>query len=298
MLWFFLALLAPILWAISNVIDGELMRHRVKDARVMLVTVGLFSWLPALAIILSGHLALPAWPIVLFGLATGVVSLWAFYPYFRALETAHPVSAVLLWNLSPVLVAASAFVLLGERLDLPRYTAIAFLITSAILANLAALPSSTRKGARRHDVLAWMFLASIMTAGQALMEKGLFERTSPASGLALIALGSFTSSACLLFTPKVRRAFRQNFKTHRVLLSTNEGINLTAAVVASLSISLGPVSLVKALEGVQALAVLAFAWIAMKLFPRTKFHLSEAPPLPMILIATAFAVAGLWLIKG
>jgi uncharacterized membrane protein len=275
-------------------VDGDLVLHRLKNPLIILGVTGLFGGLPAIYIIATGQFLAPSWQIILFGLVTGIVSLFAYYPYFRALETANPASAILLWKLSPVFVAVFALVFFGERLSATKYIAIALLILSAVIVD--GLHIRSRKIVGGTKAASWMVLASCMTAAQALMEKQLFTSSSSSTGLALISLGSFLSGAVLLFLSKQRRTIVRAFAKDGLLLAGNQLLDVAATVCLSLAISLGAVSLVVALEGVQALFILGLAWIASRIFSPEQFRVAKAPPAWRIIIAVVLTIGGLTLI--
>lgn len=296
MLWIFLALLAPFLWAISNLVDGDLILHRLKNPTLILGVTGLFSGLPAAYLIASGTFTAPEWSILLFGVVTGVVSLFAYYPYFRALEMTHPASAILLWNLSPVLVAISAYFLLDERLSISAYIAIGLLLASVLIVEGSS--ASREKSKEGMSVMRWMLLASVLTAAQAIMEKKLFLETSSSTGVALISVGSFFSGFFLLLFSSQRRTFFRTFVKGGLLLTGNQLIDVAAAVSLSVAISMGPVSVVTALGGVQPLFILALAWIASRLFSKKQFQIAKAPPTVAVAISVVLTIIGLFLIGG
>ena len=294
MLWIFLALLAPLLWAISNLIDGDLVLNRIKNPLVIMTVTGLFSVFPFLFIILTNTFSWPRLSVILFGVLTGFVSLLAFYPYFRALENSHPTSALLLWNVSPVITAVAAFVFLNERLSPYQYLAVLLLIGSAIIAGISSGTNTNTK--KKQSNVGWMLLASLLTATQAIMSKWLFGQTSTGTGVGLISLGSFGLSASFFLIPSIRKQIPDAFSKHSKILILNETLSMFAFVCSSFAIGLGSVSLVKAIEGVQAFFVFGFSWIAARIFSRKQFRIAESPKAGLTILACVIAVVGLMLI--
>jgi len=294
MLWLLFALLAPLLWAATNLIDDDLVLHRLKKPVIILGITGLFACLPALVIILTGHFMMPSWSIILFGLVTGIVSLIAYYPYYRALETANPESVILFWNLAPVLVVLFAFLFLGEQLSLIKYVAIGLLILSAIIVEGSHTDFKPRGNMR---ALWWMVLGSVVTAIQYTMEKELFTRTTSANGIALICIGSFVSALIILAPKHRRQALVRAFQKNRMILVINHVLDMSAVVCSSLAISLGSVSIVSAIGGIQALFVLGLAWIATRIFTKKQIQIAKAPPFARMAVAVTLSVIGLWVIS-
>ena len=294
MLWFLFAISASVLWAISNLIDGDLVLNRVKNPLVIVTVTGLFSILPFLYECLIGNFSFPPLLISLFGIFLGFLSLMAFYPYFRALEHSHPASAVLLWNLSPVLIAITAFVFLGERLLPTQYLAISLIVCSAMLVS-GGSRSQKAKGQKGSSAVAWMLLASLFTASEALLSKWLFGHASSGTVIGLISLGSFVLSLVLLCIPSIRKSLRTLLPKHGGVFALNETLNNVAFVCSAMAVSLGPVSLVKAIEGTQAFFVLACSWVAVRLFSRKQFHVARPPRAGVMIVACSLALVGLML---
>ena len=294
MLWFLFAISASLLWSISNLIDGDLVLNRVKNPLVIMTVTGLFSILPFLYECLTRNFLFPSPSISLFGIFLGFLSLIAFYPYFRALESAHPASAVLLWNLSPVLIAVTAFVFLGERLLPMQYLAILLIVCSAMLVS-GGSQTQRVKGRAGRSAVTWMLLASLFTASEALLSKWLFGRASSGTVIGLISLGSFSLSLLLLCVPSIRRSLRALLPRHGGIFTLNETLNNIAFVCSAMAVSLGPVSLVKAIEGTQAFFILACSWIAARLFSRKQFHVARPPKAGVMIVACGLALVGLML---
>lgn len=294
MLWLLFALLAPLLWAATNIIDDDLVLHRLKKPVIIVGITGLFAGIPALCILLSGHFSLPSWPIVLFGIATGIVSLIAYYPYYRALETANPESVILFWNLAPVLVTLFAFIFLDERLSMIKYIAIGLLILSAIITEGSHVDFKPHGNAR---AMLWMLLGSVITATQYIFEKQLYTSIGPADGLVLIGTGGCISGLLILSSKRNRHTVISAFKKNGLILGINHLLDLGAVVCSSLAIAFGTVSIVSALQGVQALFVVILAWIATRIFTKKQLCIAKAPPCGRMAIAIILSVIGLWVIS-
>jgi len=252
--WITLAIAETMLWAASNLVDERLVRREHRSTLHLVTVTALFGAAPALVLAFTGTLHGLTATTVGLGALAGVVSLAVYYPYLRALEFVHPATALLLWNIAPVLVAVLAFLMLNERLAVSGYAAIGLLTASASVATITGTP----RGRAGFEPVVWMALASVLTALEAVLEKALFERTSTEAGIALMSAASgIVGMALLAVQPSMRRFWREGRLA--ALVASNEVLNLAASVVTSIAISQGPVSLVKAIEGTQPLFVLALA---------------------------------------
>lgn len=294
--WFPFAIVSPVLWAASNLIDEDLVRHDVRDPIVLTAITGLFSGITVIILALLGAFVWPGWNVFVLAVATGIIGLLVYIPYLRALVLASSASVILMWNLTPVIIVIAAWVMLGERL-LPReYFAIGLLVSSALL----AAHQRGSNGRHWNRAAPWMVLASIMYAGEAVLGKATYERAPFAVGLAWISATSFLLAIGLLVVrarsfPMFVRAFRG--RTGLVVVA-NEVLDLAAVVARDRAVSLGPVSLVNAIGGLQPMLVVALA-TAVAAFGFARHHIRRPTraELPRILLATAAAVLGLGLIR-
>jgi drug/metabolite transporter (DMT)-like permease len=291
MLWLLFALLAPLLWAATNILDDDLVLHRLKKPVVILTITGLFTSIPAVYLILFRHVAIPSVSVLLFGIATGALALLTYYPYYRALETTNPESAILFWNLAPVLVAIFAFVFLGERLVLIKYVAIGLLILSAIIAEGSQTEFQHRGNTK---AFGWMALASVCVATESIMEKYLYGLSNTATGIAMMGIGGAFITFLMLCSRTRRRAVIGAFKKNGRLLTGNHLLDTAAVVCSNLAIAYGSVSVVSAFQGIQPLFVMMFAGIASRFFTNKQLRLAKAPQTMRVAVAVMLSVIGLW----
>lgn len=292
MLWIVLALFAPILWAASNLIDSRIVvKHKLNPLGFCALS-GLFGIFPLAYFILAGTPFKFNWPIVALGIFTGTTALFAYYPYFKALEKAHPATALFLWNLSPALIAVLAYVILRERLSAFDYVAVALLIGSALIADIHKL-KKTGSGARDYLL---MSLASVLTAAEALSLKALTGMTSAANAMILLyGSGVVLSLIILAVHVKTRRNLMARIKTKSFTLAADEGLTLAGGLCSNFAVALGPVSLVKAIGGIQPLLIILLGeMFSDSLDKQTR---SNRPGWLPALLATALSVLGLLLIR-
>lgn len=291
--WIIFALLAPLLWAASNIVDENLIRREIKNPLALVITTGLFGGIPFVFILATGKFAWPGFETFILAVCAGLVGLLVYWPYFKALQHTDPAKVVLMWNLSPVFVVFMARLILKEILSPQDYLAIAFLVSSSLLA-------AYKKTEHRIDgAFPWMLLASILLASEAIFEKAVFDRTSFVVGL---GWSSLTMLVVAIFFIIVGRAARQELKktfSFRIgrLIVFNEFLDVGAGVSASRATSLGPVSLTEPVGAIQPLFILIFQTI-MFIKKRKKFTVKlKTAESVKIFISVALAVAGLALIK-
>lgn len=250
--WALPALLAPLLWAASNLIDERLVNETPLDAWALVLITGLFASIPTLTF-LVGWWSWPGAPTAGLAFLTGAVGVLVYFPYLRALSHEAASSVLLMWNLTPVLILVLARVGVAERLLPAQYVAIMLLVTSSLV---AAYRRDT--DARWSGALPWMAVASVLLASASVLEKAVFQRMDFAHGLPWISVGALMTTVAVGFTARRSRRLLQNALHGRLgaVLIANEGLDLGAAWSLGLATSLGPVSLVHAVGGVQPLFVL------------------------------------------
>jgi drug/metabolite transporter (DMT)-like permease len=247
LLWLLFALAAPALWAVSNLIDQRLLKEEFADPLGLLVLTGLFSLVPLFVVASLGGLAWPGTASAAMALVAGSLGLLVYFPYFLALRDAPTTEVVMLWNFAPVFIVVAAWCFLGERLGPTEYVAIALLVLSTSIAT-----GTSRLRWRRTVPL--MMMASVLLAMESVLAKAVFERVSFQNGLAWISLGAVLTALVLLLLARPHRWPRDRGVLW--LVSANQLLDVGAAAALSFAISKGPVSVVKAVGGLQPVFVL------------------------------------------
>jgi drug/metabolite transporter (DMT)-like permease len=294
--WFAFALAAPVFWAVSNLLDARLLnRHKLSPLALMVVT-GLFNGIPLAVIAATSGLEWPGSSTALLAGAAGALGLFVYLPYFHALELAPPSDVLMFWNLAPVFVALSSWLILGEVLGLREYLGIGLLLGSALMLEAPV--------ARKHWQAAqrWMLLASLLLAMAAVLEKDTFLHSTMTVGIEWISISSF-ATACLtglvLFSRKPAGWIlpRQVQETGTmVMLVLNQLLDVGAVLCVEVATSLGSVSLVHAIGGLQPVFALVFGSIPVLAAagPKRKWTRRQAYR-AMIVIASS--IAGLALVR-
>lgn len=292
-MWIFVAILPPFFWAISNLIDENLIRHRLRHPLAILSFSGIAAIIPVSVIILFAQWSLPNLEWCLLGLITGIVGLSGYYPYFRALESMHPATMQIWWNASPVLVTLGAFFFLGERLSLMHYAAIFLILSSVLLIGFVSHPTRRKKIAT--PAIIWMMIAIAVSATEAILGKILFTHVSFESGLLLVGVGNILGGLAGLSIRKVRYVLKRTIRLGGIKeLSLSEGMDLLGMTTNYYAVSIGSVSLVKAVGGLQPIFVLFLGWIVHRYFKqRLRLEVRDAPPLFFCVTASLLAIVGL-----
>lgn len=269
--WFYIALLSPALFAVVNIIDDNLLRSVYKTPFFGAIISGLFSLLPLLSLFFF-PLTIVSPLILLLGLSAGFLTTVYYLFYFKALEVEFPSVVIALFSLTPVLVPFLAFLLFRESLTQNQY--IGFVL---ILGGSFAISAIDVKRFKFSKALYPILIASVLYAVIAILQKGVYENVDFFSGYMYFAMGMGLGAVFFMtFFREGRRfgkEFNTKFKKWIGVFVLVELIGIAAEFTMNLAISLGPVSLVKVIEGIQPMYVLIFAILFYRLFPK---YLREA----------------------
>lgn len=275
MTWLYLALLAPLLYAVVNIFDDNLLRHVYKSPQAAIVVTGLFGVVPALLILLLG-LNRHSLPPHLIGLtmASGFMATVGTYYYLRGLKIEDPSVVAALFSLTPAIVPFFAHYFVGEHLSQQAILGFSIVIVAGFLYSLTDIRKITISKA-----LLLILLSSALYDAASLLGKYAYERVDFYSAYLYVSWGM--AVAGLVFFGLWHRGRRGAIKAARgnvslkvvLLLAIVELLSLAAIFASSKAISQGPVSLVLALENLQPLYVLL---IAVGLYPFYPKYFREA----------------------
>jgi drug/metabolite transporter (DMT)-like permease len=251
--WLGFALLAPLLWSASNLIDERLVRTSTLRPWTLVTIAGAFASVPAF--LLFGRWYWPGWATVSLALGTGAVSVLLLFPYLTALAQESAARVVLMWNLSPVVVLWMAATVLGERVPALAAAAVFLLVASSLVAAYRGEPLQPWSSAT-----GWMLLASVALAADSVMEKAVYQRLPFLTGLAWISAGSLLTTGSIVALASESRSHLRDAVSARLggVVLLNEGLSLVAAWSLSFATSRGPVGIVAAVGGLQPVFVLLF----------------------------------------
>ncbi|MDD5750167.1 MAG: EamA family transporter [Candidatus Pacebacteria bacterium] len=140
--WLILAFLAPMFWALVNIIDVYFVGNVYKDALDGTIIAGLFQILPWTILIFflkvnPGRLVNINQTLFI-SLLGGFLFASSFYFYFRALFS-HNDAALLqiIWGLTIIVVPVLSFLFWGERLSLYKYSGMAIILSGATMLSMS-----------------------------------------------------------------------------------------------------------------------------------------------------------------
>lgn len=273
--WFYLSLVAPIVWTIVNHFDKYLLSRVFKNngTGALFIFSGLFSIFVTISIILffdSSVLSLPLRDILIL-LVTGSLNGFAFYLYLYVLNTEETSIVVPLLQLTPVFTYLLGYIVLGEVLTSQQLIASLIVLCGVLLISID-LDIDNKVGIK-HSALGLVALASLLFALHDVLFKFIAVKDSFINstfwqylGIACVAFFTF------IFSAKYREEFVQMFKSnHAKVISLNvfsEILYITGNLFSNFATLFAPVVLVSVVGSYQPLFVFTVGILLTVFLPK------------------------------
>ena len=268
--WFFIALIAPFLYAITNHIDKYLISKYIKEGKVGALIMfsalfGIFA-LPIILVINPMVLNISLWQIIIL-VVIGILVVFSILCYLYALELDEATFVVPFYQTIPIFGFILAYFILGEIL-----TKIQILASLSILfgALILSFDIQNKKIRFKKKVVLLMIMASFFYAISDVLFKFIaIERGFWISTFWTLIGKIFIGIIFLIFVSSYRHQFIILFKKVKSKILTLNSINETATIIADstlqYAILLAPVALVLMVNSFQPLFVFVIG-IGLTLF--------------------------------
>jgi transporter family protein len=260
--WITLSFLAALLFATSNMIDKFLLEKWVKNPLIPLHFIALLYFLSSI-LIFSFHKVTPlSTANLLLVLLAGLLNTITMVFYFKALSLEEVSRIVPLFNITPLFIMIFAALFLGEIFTPLKYLGILLLVAGSVLIGY-------NKGFRLGKSAAYMIICLIAATFYQITTKYLL---GFADYWSIFAYGRL--SAVLFLIPVLIISYKDLISTLKkhaknviLSVSASELIALAASILAIAATSLGPVTLVNALGGIQPFFVLLVTVLLSRFLP-------------------------------
>lgn len=297
MSWFYLALIAPLLFATVVLIDDNLLRFIYKGPYLATAISGIFGALPLLSLFFADTSSIKM-PFAAMMLIAGFLTTIYYFFYFKSLERESPSVVIAMLSLVPATLPILAYFLLDERL----YSIQIVGFSMVLLASLGLALTEVRKFKFSRALIPVLVVVSLLVI-ISLLTKYVYERADFYPAYMYFALGMGIGGVyfpLIMYFGKTKHDLSLlKRKLHKVipLLIGVELIGIAAEFTSNLAISRGPVSLVRAIEGIQPMYMLL---IALALYPFWPKHFREAAEGQLVkkLCLMSIIIIGLLLISG
>lgn len=280
--WFLLALVGPLLYALTNHIDRILLEKYFKEGGVgtlilvssllSILAVPLFYWGDTTVLDVTRESV-----IILGGLALlDVILLWA---YLLAMKDDEPSVVIVFYQLVPVLGLLFGYLILGETISRMQGVAATVIILGTTIVSFEIDSDNNVKP--RWKTVIFMTVACVCWALELVIFKKVALEENVVRSLfwkhvALVIVGMFIFA----LVPMYRRSFLKAIKTNsRAIMSLNvlnEVLYMLGTMAVAFAAMLAPVGLVLLTETYQAIFVFAIGIFLTKYFPHVSTENIEA----------------------
>jgi uncharacterized membrane protein len=270
--WYALALVIPMLWALTYHIDKVAMTRYGAGVSYMHIAIlsGINSFVPLLILLPLHWTKLETVSIVSLtsGLLAGAAYFLGLYFYYAGLGREEVTRVAPLYALSPVLGVILGVFLLNETFTTQQIAGVMLIVFGGLLID-------TRR-VKNAFTVNWRAAALIIASGISFLMGSIGFKYSADSNdfwatLILFFLGALTVSTLTGLLPAHRNGLKKlyNSKKRRIFVLIMLGsscIGVTGRILHNYSILLVPIAFVQAVEQLEAVFVLIIAVIISRLF--------------------------------
>lgn len=296
MLWLPLSIFAYLLNAIAGTVDKILLTNALPNPKVYTFSIGILNGV-GIILIPFGFSILP---VQFLGIAflVGALYIAALLTFFIALQRNDASRVVtIVGSIQPVLIAFVASLLLGERLSSIEMIAFMLFICGGVL---ITYEKSNKKKKNNKKWLHWALLSGVLFAAVHSLTKYLFMNTDFVSAFVWTRIMTVLVALSFLLIPR----FLTNFKAgiaktnpkNKFLFVFGQTCGALFFVVLNYAISIGSVTLINGLQGVQYVFVLLFVFILSFFFPKLLKENTSILVIAQKVIATILIVFGIYLL--
>lgn len=267
MLWLWIALAAYVLNAIAATVDKILLSNDIPNPRVYTFFISLLG---GLGIVLAPWgLTLISWEMFGVALLTGVVSVTALWAFFNALVR-HEASRVvpIVGGLQPIIIFFLAARFIGEKLTSLEILAVVLFILGGIIITLEPVQSKVKNKA-------WILYAVVsgsLFGALHFLSKYLFENLDFINGFVWPRITTALVACLFLLSPSFIAALKNDSKntksSSKFLFLFGQSAGAAFFILINYAISLGSVTIVNALQGVQYVFVFLFMILLSMFIPK------------------------------
>lgn len=306
--WLFVVFLAPLFWALVNIIDVYFVSGVYEDEWDGIVVSSIFQLLPWLLPFFGiVSFVYPSTQVFALAFLGGSCLTIAFFLYFKTLFISNDIVVVgALWNLSVPLVPFLAWLLIDEQLAMQNYAGISL---AFIGATVFAFHQKIKT--RRFGRVVTLMSGAIVFLSLSMVVQSIVYRSIDSdfwSGFLSFSIGAVATGLLTLLFDRNSLRDRANHlyritKAYFLVFFIAESLNLMAILSSQRAIDLSPsVSFVAVIESVvpvfvlilSLFAVLVFVWLDK--FRAQQIYQDQLVGFKTKLLACCIIAAGIYLI--
>lgn len=265
MLWVILSILAALCWAVVNLVDKYVLTKWVRKPIVPVMIFGIVCLFASLFIYLFRGFSELSYFNIFLAFVAGVFYILMGVFYFKAVKIEEISRVVPLFFLGPVFVLVLAALFLGEIFTPIKYLGIFFLVIGAVLiSSKNSLKLSFGKS------FWFMMLAVVSVSITGILTKYLLNFADFWTVFAYVRIGMIFPLIPIFYFnfPKLIKTVREHGNRVVAVISANESLNVVAALLFTMALAVGYITLVKALVSIQSFFILLFVVILSMFYPQ------------------------------
>lgn len=292
--WIIYTIGAFIFWAGSNIVGKVVITKIINKPISYLIFINIIIGILAILTIPFVNFGIPSVFILSLCFLSGLVFTISVIPYLVAIKHDEISRVVPLWQFIPIFTLILASIFLGEKPSTNSYIAFILLVAGGFLISIKDV-----KNTFTIRPSFWlMFLSSFLFATEDVIAKYIFSNTSYWQGFIWIRVFSLFIVLLFLLFAHYRNDFFKFVKTIKaksfLVVFGGEALDYLGMIFYYIAVSLGPISLVSAMHGLQPLFVLLFAIILSLWFPRILKEELRARTIVLKVFAMILMAIGLW----
>lgn len=300
--WFFIALGAPFLWAVTNHIDKLLLDKYFKRCGVStLIVFSAFAGvltLPFLYLIDPRVFSVAPLHIALL-LVVSLCTATSFFLYFHALDGEEASIVVVFYQLIPIFGYLFGYILLHEALGLMKLVAMGVILAGALIVSIEV--DEENRFRLKHRTIYLMSAASVLVAAEAVLFKYVAVQESVWTSLfwQYVGMGVFALATYALVgscRAEIASVIRRNTAGTLLINIVNELIFLLGNFLFSYAYLLAPVALVLTVNAYQPLLVFIIGMVLTVLFPHLGTESIKLRHVMQKVLAMGIVGLGTWLL--
>ncbi len=302
MIWFFIALIGPFLYALTNHIDKFLLEKYFKQSGVgtLILFSSLLSIIPLPFLFLIDPTVLDINTANIFVLAiVGILHFLVLWCYLLALRTEEASVAVVFYQLVPVFGYVLGYYILGEVLTNIQLVAMGIIILGAT--TLSFEIDLDNKFRLRNKTVPYMLASAFFWAlGSVIFKSVALEENLWRSlfweYMVLVVIGILIFTFMRSYRNHFISALKNNSKMILSLNITNEALFILGNISFSFAFMLAPIALVLLTQSFQPIFVLAIGIFLTIFFPKISVEKIQAKHLWQKIIAMCITGIGTYLL--
>jgi len=303
MTWFLIAIIAPLLYALTNFIDKILLEKYFKQSGTGTIilfssllaffALPFFLWMDPTVLSVSGK-------NIFILCISGILSISILWCYLKALQNEEASVVIVFYQLVPVFGYVLGYFILGETLTVMQIISMLIIILGTTIISLE-IDSENRFRLRKKTILpmlaACLFWASESVIFKAAALEENVWRSLFWEHLMLTVVGILIFVFIRSYRTNFIAAIRNNSKPVLLLNALNELIYISGNLVLAFSFMLAPVALVLLVNSFQTIFVLIIGITLTIFFPKVAVEKIQARHIWQKVIAILITGIGTYLLS-